>query len=196
MINRTTLSSIIFLFDASEISNFNVRFVLGMEVMLATFVEVQLSYSFQLITQIIYNDICQISIELQKILSNRRGNQFTFASVAIQISHLTRVYLSEKLAIPIHVKEKVCTSSTIHSNDLSTLRVKSHVPCKVMRVDTRETVNRVIAVFGISAIVGVRKQPQAFLQRLVNLDMVVVRGGVPLKDVINLGDVSSSNVVA
>jgi hypothetical protein len=40
VINKTALSSIIFMFDALEISNFNVQFVLGMTVMQATFVEV------------------------------------------------------------------------------------------------------------------------------------------------------------
>jgi hypothetical protein len=193
VINKTTLSSIIFMFDASEISNFNVRFVLGMTVMRATFVEVQLSFSFQSITRIIFADICQISIELQRILSNRQGNQFTFASSNIQTSHLTWSYLKEKLAVPVHFKDKVCTISTIRSNDLATLRVKSRIPCEVMRVEERDSINRVMAVFGISAIIGVRKQPPATLQRIMNQGKVVVRGGVQLKDVINLVDVTDNN---
>ena len=174
VINKTALSLVIFLFEATEISNFNVQYVLGMEVMRATFVEVQLSYSFQSITCITFDDISQISIELKHILSNRRGNQFTFASVSIQILHLTWSYLAEKLAAPIHVKDKVCTHSTICSNNLSTLRAKSHIPCEVMRMEDQDAISRVIAVFGISAIAVVRKQPPAILELLVNQDKVVV----------------------
>jgi hypothetical protein len=80
---------------------------------------------------------------------------------------LTWSYLKQKLAVPVHFKDKVCTISTIRSNDLATLWVKSWIPCEVMRVEERDSINRVMAVFGISAI-GVRKQPPANLQRLMN----------------------------
>ncbi len=42
VINKTALSSIIFMFDASEISNFNVRFVLGMTL----FISINHSHNF------------------------------------------------------------------------------------------------------------------------------------------------------
>jgi hypothetical protein len=80
------------------------------------------------------------------MLSNRQGNQITFASSNIQISHLTWSYLTEKLAVPVHVKEKVCTISTICSNYLAILRVKSQIPCEVMRVVETESINRCMAV--------------------------------------------------
>jgi hypothetical protein len=65
-----------------------------------------------------------------------------------------------------------------------------------MRVEEFAAISRVIAVFGISAIFGVRKQPPAILERVVNQDKVVVRGGVQLKDVINLVDVTNNNFIA
>jgi hypothetical protein len=124
VIEKPPLSSIILMCNGTDVSNFNVRFVYGMKVMCATFVDVYLSVSLQSVMHIIFDNFFQISIELQRIISNRRGNQFTYASSTIQISYLTWCYLREKFGLDVHYRDKVCTNSTICWNDLATLQVK------------------------------------------------------------------------
>jgi hypothetical protein len=87
----------------------------------------------------------------------------------------------------------VHTQATVHSNDLAITRVKSKTHCKIIRIDDRESILRMIAVFGISAAVGVRKALPPLPQRLgTDEENVKCRGGVQLKDVVNIVDVSSN----
>jgi hypothetical protein len=62
-----------------------------------------------------------------------------------------------------------------------------------MRLENRESINCLIAVFGIATIVRVRKQPPAILEMVENEAKVVVRGGIQLKDVLNFIDVTSND---
>jgi hypothetical protein len=80
VIEKLPLSSIILMCNGTEVSNFNVCFIYGMAIMHSTFVDCHLPLSFQSITHIIFHSISQISIELQHKISNKQGNQFTYAS--------------------------------------------------------------------------------------------------------------------
>lgn len=86
----------------------------------------------------------------------------------------------------------------MRSNDLSMVKVKAKVPCQVIRLEGIDVMKRLIGVLGTSAVVGVRKALPTISKKLDNSDdgFVVARGGVQLKDVINLIDVSSNNLPA
>jgi hypothetical protein len=187
-----TIGSIVFVFNVSDLSSYKVRFVHGMKNVFSTNIHLY-KFSCQSVTHITFECISMISIELQRILSNRRSNQFVFSSVNLQISHLAWSYLVEKLGLVVHEKDKVYTQATVHSNDLAITRVKSKTRCKILRIDDRDSILRFIAIFGISAAVGVRKPLPSIPQKLgVDEENVKCRGGVQLKDVVNLVDVSSN----
>jgi hypothetical protein len=58
-------------------------------------------------------------------------------------------------------------------------RVKCKVPCQILRVESREAPLRLIAIFGVSAVVGVRKQPPSIPKKLgSNQRTAMVRGAV------------------
>ncbi len=85
------------------------------------------------------------------------------------------------------------TFSTMCGNDLSTTRVKSRTTCYILRVEEREALLRLIAIFGMSAIIGVRKKPPNLSKRLPRTESkVTARGGVQMLDVVNLVDVMSN----
>ncbi len=120
------------------------------------------------------------------------SNQESFCQ-KIYRSSLAWAYLVEKLQLTQHVMEKVFTLSTMQGNDLSTTRVKTKLTCLILRVENRAKLMRVIEIFGISAIVGVRKQPPTIIKKLRRNDAcVTVRGPVQLKDALNLVDVASN----
>lgn len=88
-------------------------------------------------------------------------------------------------------KEKTCTYSVQCRKDLSTTRVKAKFTCYLLRVDDRVSISQIISMFGISAVVGVRKKPPAMTKKLLCIDSFVsCRGGVQRLDVINLVDVT------
>jgi len=100
----------------------------------------------------------------------------------------------EKLGSVVHQNFKVITFSTMQTNDLSTMKIKAKVPCQVIRLEERHVIMRLIDVLGKSAVVGVRKPLPAMSKKLETNDgaFVTVRGGVQLKDVINLIDVDGN----
>ncbi len=51
------------------------------------------------------------------------------------------------------------TFSKLSGQDLSTTRVKIRTPCKAIRVEDNNALLCVVALFGVSTIVGVRKRP-------------------------------------
>ncbi len=190
-----TIGAIVFVFNVTELCDYKVRFVYGMKNVFSSSHHFS-SYSCQSATHIIFDCISRISIELQRVLSNRRANQFVFKSVYVQISDLAWAYLVEKLGLKVHDKEMIHSQSSMLSNDLAIIRVKSKANCKAMRIDDRESLLRLIAVFGISAAVGVRKPLPSLPQRLaVDERNATSRGGVQLKDVVNLVDVASNAVL-
>ncbi len=99
----------------------------------------------------------------------------------------------EKLQVAEHRKEKVFMISTMHGHDLSTTTVKTKMTCLILRVEDRVALLRVIDIFGVSAIVGVRKHPSSISKKLRSTDIcVTARGPVQLKDVLNLVYVASN----
>lgn len=193
VIPKPAISSLIFVFNADDIVNYKVRYVYGMKNIFASTMPLNMSVSSQSITYIIFDCISRISIELQRILSNRRGNQFVCSSSSVQISQLAWMYLVQKLGLPVNDKVKVCTLSTMRANDLSMLKIKAKIPCQVVRLENIESLIRLIAVLGNSAVVGVRKQLPAISNKIpADEDHATARGVVQLKDVINLVDVSSN----
>jgi hypothetical protein len=72
----------------------------------------------------------------------------------------------QKLGLPVNNKDKVCTLSTMCSNDLSMLKIKARVPCQIVRLDDIESLIRLIAVLGDSVLVCVGKQLPAISKKL------------------------------
>ena len=150
----------------------------------------------QSVSYIIFDCLSRLCMELQRVLSNRRINQFACSSTSVQFSHLAWIYLVEKIGTPIHTNTKVCTVSTMRTNDLSMVKVKSKVPCQILGLEEVYLIVRLIEVLGASAVVGVRKALPVISKKLSNSEgaFVTARRGVQLKDVINLIDVSSNTL--
>ncbi len=103
---------------------------------------------------------------------------------------LALVYLIEKLRVPEVVRDRVCTFSVLSGKDLSTTRVRAKYSCRILRIEDGESIARLIVVFGISAVAGVRKKPPVLSKRVgATQPIVTTRGGLQLLDVINLIDV-------
>jgi hypothetical protein len=112
----------------------------------------------------------------------------------VAISELTWMYLVQKVGVQVHDEDKICKVSAMRSNDLSKTKVKSQVPCQVIRLEDNKSLKRLIGIFGNCADVGVRKPLPALSKRLGKNDLVVSeRGGIQMKDVVNLIDVASNN---
>jgi hypothetical protein len=194
VIPKQSISSLVFVFHARDVEKYKVRYVYGMKNIFITNRDISLATPFQSISYIVFDSISRISSEIQRMLSNRRGNQFVFSSTSVAISELTWIYLVQRVGIQVHNCDKVCTVSAMRWNDLSQTKVKSRVPCKVIRLEDNESLKRLISIFGNSAVVGVRKPLPALSKRLGRNDVVVSeRGGVQMKDVINLIDVASND---
>ncbi len=190
------ISAIVFVFNEEIIAKYTVRYVYGMRNMYTTSRVLQWFLTCQSVSYIIFDCLSRASMELQRLLSNKRINQFACSSTSVQFSHLAWKYLVEKIGTPVHTNTKVCTVSTMRSNDLSMVKVKSKVPCQILRLEEVHLIVRLIEVLGASAVVGVRKTLPAISKKLSNSEgaFVTARGGVQLQDVINLIDVSSNNL--
>jgi hypothetical protein len=126
-----SISSLAFVFNTNEISNFKVRFGFGMSSIYCTR-NILMALSHQSVSHIIFDCITRISKELQRVLSNRRENQEVFSLFTLQISCLTWKYLVESLQVTEHEKKKVVTFSTMCNKDLSTVRVKCKRTCLIL----------------------------------------------------------------
>jgi hypothetical protein len=90
VIPMPSLLSSVHMVKASDLSDFKVRFPYGMTNIICTrrqdffFQHVQESLMF-----IIVDFLSQISIELQRVLCNRRKNQQCLSSISLQLSELT-----------------------------------------------------------------------------------------------------------
>jgi hypothetical protein len=183
------LSSLVYMVKSSDITDFKVRFVYGMTNVIGTrsrdvfFHHVQQSLTF-----IIFECLSRISLELQRLLCNRRENQQCFSSVSLQLSELTWRYIVEILQVEEHHLTKVNTFSSLSGRDLSTTRVSLRSACKVLRVEDSEALLRFISIFGVSAVVGVRKRPPKVVRLRANDTKSSVREGALKTDVINLID--------
>jgi hypothetical protein len=67
------------------------------------------------------------------------------------------MYLVQKVGVKVHDKEKVCTVSAMRSNNLLQTKVKSWLPCQVIRLEDNASLQRLIDILENCAIVGVRK---------------------------------------
>ncbi len=65
-------------------------------------------------------------------------------------------------------KKKVFTYSVQSGKDLSTTRVKARNTCYLLRVDDRAAISQFVSMFGVSAVVGVRKKPPAVRKKLLD----------------------------
>jgi hypothetical protein len=128
------ISSIVFVFHEDVIALYKVRYVYGMKNIFTMSRLLQWFLTCQSISYIIFDCLSRVSMELQRVLSNRQLNQFACSSTSVQCSHLVWKYLVEKIGIPVHTNSKVCTLSTMRSNDLSMVKVKSKVPCQILRL--------------------------------------------------------------
>ena len=159
------LSSLMFIAQATDISEYKVRYVHGMEKVICTRrAAVMLNYPYQSLTCIIIEGISHISIELQRVLSNRRENQACFSSINLQLSELTWKFITDVLQVTQREYNKVHTFSCVSGRDLSTTRVKIRGLCRVVRLEDKESLRKLISLFGVSAIVGVRKKPPKLSQ--------------------------------
>jgi hypothetical protein len=118
------------------------------------------------------------------------------SSVTVPISHLAWDYIVEKFGMPVHHMDKIYTESTIHSNDLAVMKVKSWVACRVVHVKDKDAVLKTISLFGISSTVSVRKQFPAIAKKLTTDEPNVMSRGVFLeRDCINFADVLDHVIV-
>jgi len=187
------IGSLVFVFNADEILNLKVRFVYGMKNLLCSRFDLQNHYSFQSASYIVFDGVTRMSKELQSILSNRKAQRNVMTSAAVPLSRLCWDYLVYQFEIPVHCKEKVSTDATMRSNDLALTKVKCRIACDVIRVEEKQHVLKVIELFGVSAVVGVRKALPAIPKKLTAGEpQVCCRGGVQQKDCINFVDVSDN----
>jgi hypothetical protein len=80
--------------------------------------DVIFNYPYQSLTCIIFEGIFCISVELQRVLSNRRENQACFSSLNLQLSELTWRFIVEALQVAEHEYYKVNTISSVSGRDL------------------------------------------------------------------------------
>jgi hypothetical protein len=160
-----SMSSLVLMAKKTDINQFKVRYVHGMTKIICTQQpDVILHHHHQSQTFIIFEGISRISMELQRVLSNRRENQACFSSFNLQLSELTWRFIVDILQVEEHEAVKVNTFSSVSGRDLSTTRVKVRTPCKVLRLEDRVALLRLISFFGISSVVGLRKRPPRVCQ--------------------------------
>jgi hypothetical protein len=156
--------------------------------------DVILHHHHQSLTFIIFEGISRISMELQRVLSNRRDYQACFLSFNLQLSELPWRFIVDILQVEEHEAVKVNTFSSLSGRDLSTTRVKVRTPCKVLRLEDRDALLRLISLFGISSVVGLRKRPPRVCQLKQNDTSVSAREGALRSDKINLID-TTKNII-
>ncbi len=128
------------------------------------------------------------------MLCNKRENQEAFSSFAVDISSIMWQYIVQKMNVDVATKEKVCTYSVPCGEDLSINHVKARFPCYLLQVENMEAISQLVSLFGVSAVVGMRKRPPKVTKKLPPNEFVVAKcGGTQLLDVINLVDVSLNN---
>jgi hypothetical protein len=185
------ISSLVFVFKESEILSYDIHYVSGMQHIYCTSNHYDLRLNPQSLTSIIFCSLTKISLELQRVLSNRRENQEVFSSFTLEISNLTWQFIKGNLNVCVAERNKVFTHSVPSGKDLSTTRVKARNTCYLLRVDDRAAISQIVSMFGVSAVVGVRKKPPAVIKKLSDRESYVSsRSGVQRLDVINLVDVS------
>jgi hypothetical protein len=194
VIPKPAISSAVYVFTSSEISSFKVRYVYGMQHMYRTREAYDLGVPPQSLSCIVFNSLTKISQELQRMLCNKRENQEAFSSFAVDISSIMWQYIVQKMNVDVATKEKVCTYSVPCGEDLSINHVKARFPCYLLQVENMEAISQLVSLFGVSAVVGMRKRPPKVTKKLPPNEFVVAKcGGTQLLDVINLVDVSLNN---
>ena len=146
----------------------------------------------QSLTFTIFDGLSRISIELQRVLWNRRENQQFLSSISLQLSELTWRYIVELLLVEEHQAMKVNTFSCLSERDLSTARASVRCPCKVLRVEDREAILCIISLFGISSVVGIWKRHPKISRLKQNDTKSSASKGALKTDVINLIDKSKN----
>lgn len=191
-----TLSSLVFLHQVDAVKSYSIRYTFGQKNMYC-FQELpnHLSLpSFQSISYIVGEGLRHISIELQKVLSNKRQNQTSYSISNVPITALTWRYLTDVLGVPVVDTTTTTTSHISRGRDMSLTHVKKRIACKVMRIETFNALSTLISVIGITAAVGVRKKLPGMTERMRPDDNIICeRIGIQRLDNINLVDVSSND---
>jgi len=197
VIPKPALSSLIFVHHAEDFLSFKNRYVFGMQDVFCTREPVNLRYPPQSLSTIIFDGILWIVSELNRLLSNRRQSQDLFASFSGSSSVLIWEYLQEKLQIPVVQKGKTYTFSITMGRDLSVTKVKARYINHILRLETPGAIEKLISVFGLSSVAGVRKKLPLLSKKLrTGEGIVTTRGGVYLLDVVNFVDVEGNEIPA
>jgi hypothetical protein len=139
---------------------------------------VNLRYPPQSLSTIIFDGILWIVSELNHLLSNRRQSQ-------------------DKSQIPVVQKGKTYTFSILMGRDLSVTKVKARYINQTLRLETPRSIEKLISVFGLSSVAGVRKKlPLLSKQLRTGEGIVTTSGGVYLLDVVNFVDVEGNEIPA
>ncbi len=187
------LSSLIFVHHVDDYSSFKTKYVFGMQDVYCTREPVLLWFPPQSLSAIIFDGISWLLSELHRVLSNRRQSQDMFSSFSISTSVLLWEYLKEKFHIPVVLKEKTYTFCVSNGRDLSVTKVKARYTCQILRVETPFAIQKLISIFGLSSVAGVRKPWPLLSKKLRSGEpFVSTRGGVFLLDVVNLVDVQDN----
>jgi len=195
-IPRLSLSSLVFVHHADDFRSYKKKFVYGMEDVFSTRDDVNLWLPAQSLSVILYESIMSLYGELQRVLNHRREHQEVFSSFSQYISILTWYYLIEKLRLPIIIKKKVVTYLVPSERDLPMTKVKAYQNCHILRIETAASISCLMAVFGLCAVVGVRKKLPTLSKRLrTGQGFVSARVGIQLLDVINLVDTSNNGEI-
>jgi hypothetical protein len=190
------LSSIIFMVHHIDIDSCKVRFAHGMQYVVSTETNyVQWHNVPQSLSSILFHGISAIACELERIISNRRMKLECLSLFTVQACELTWRYVIEILQLQEHQLTTVTTFSKLSGRDLSTTQVKIRTPCKAIRMEDNNALLRVVALFGVSLIVGIRKRPPK-VARLKQHDVKASScEGVLSTDAINLVDTTGNEIV-
>ncbi len=74
-------------------------------------------------------------------------------------------YLVELLQVTQYIKDKMVSFSIMSSKHLSTTKVKCKRTCLILWVEETMALHRLIASFGIFAVVGIQKKPLSVYKR-------------------------------
>jgi hypothetical protein len=194
IIARPSIVSLIFVHHENDFSSFRVRYMYGMRDVFCTKEQVNLLLPPQSLSVILHDAFFGFVSELQRVLNNQRQNQEAFSSFSMNASIITWDYLVEKLQIPVEEKAKICTFLVSSGKDLSITKVKAKYTCRILQIEDSKAISRLISIFGLRSVIGVRKKPPKLAKKLrMGQTFVATRGGVQLLDVINLVDVNINN---
>jgi hypothetical protein len=192
----TTLSSLVFVYFASDILSYSKIYTAG-QTNIYCFKEVPIplySPTLQSISCLAAEGVGRLATELQKILCNKRQNQSSYSKSNVPANRIVWMYLKDYLGLDEAHLMTTVTSQVSRSKDLSIIKVKKRIPCVAIRVEIVHALRLLMSMAGDIAAVGIRKRIPGFDGRLgPNDNILCERIGIHLLDNINLVDVISNN---